>query len=59
MKCSSCGSENMQPCYDGTFTPDGWICIDCCYVDRTLEAPKVPKMPLIGIKTLRKAWWEK
>jgi hypothetical protein len=49
----------MQPHYDGTFTPDGWICVDCGYVDRSRQAPEIPKVPLIGIKGLRKAWNEK
>jgi hypothetical protein len=49
----------MQPHYDGTFTPDGWICVDCGHVDRTKQAPEIPIVPLIGIKGLRKAWNEK
>jgi len=57
--CPNCGSSNMEHHYDGTFTPDGWICIDCQHIDRTKQAPDVPKFPQIGIKTLRKAWWEK
>lgn len=59
MKCPNCGSTNIQPHYDGTFTPDGWICVDCGYVDRSRQAPEIPKVPLIGIKGLRKAWNEK
>jgi len=59
MKCPNCGLGNMQPHYDGAFTPDGWICVDCGHVDRSIPAPEVPRMPQVGIKGLRKAWYEK
>jgi len=57
--CPKCGSP-MFPHYEGTFTPDGWICVKCEYKDRTKQAPEIPKFSsgLIGIKGLRKAWYE-